>query len=41
MRRAGFKIVNTSELKFNISNRDTGKSMGEEVYEMYYLEKIS
>lgn len=41
MRRAGFKVLNINELKFNISNRDTGESMGEEVYEMYYLEKIS
>lgn len=41
MKRAGFKGLDIGELKFSISNTETGEDIGEEVYEWYTLEKIA
>lgn len=41
MKRAGFKNLDIGELKFGISNKETGDELGEEVYEWYMLEKIA
>ena len=39
MIRAGFNPLDIGELKFGISNNQTGEAIGEEVYEWYVLEK--
>ena len=41
MKRAGFKNLDIGELKFGISNKETGDEIGDEVYEWYMLEKIA
>ena len=41
MTRAGFKDLDIGELKFGISNNQTGEDIGEEVYEWYVLEKLN
>ena len=41
MKRAGFERLDIGELKFSISNKETGDELGEEVYEWYMLEKIA
>ena len=41
MKRAGFERLDIGELKFGISNKETGDELGEEVYEWYMLEKIA
>jgi len=41
MTRAGFININVGELRFNITNNETGKDIGEEVYETYILEKTA
>ena len=39
MIRAGFDTLDIGELKFGISNNQTGEAIGEEVYEWYVLKK--
>ena len=39
MNRAGFNPLDIGELKFSISNTQTGEAIGEEVYEWYVLKK--
>ena len=39
MIRAGFNPLDIGELKFSISNNQTGEAIGEEVYEWYVLKK--
>lgn len=39
MTRAGFSNIDTGELKFSISNTNTGETLGDEVYEWYVLKK--
>ena len=39
MLRAGFNTLDIGELKFSITNNQTGDDIGEEVYEWYVLEK--
>lgn len=39
MKRAGFTILDVGELKFGISNRESGEDLGDEVYEWYVLKK--
>ena len=41
MTRAGFININVGELRFNITNNETGEDIGEEVYETYILEKTA
>jgi SAM-dependent methyltransferase len=41
MIRAGFNPLDIGELKFGISNNQTGEDIGEEVYEWYVLEKTA
>ena len=41
MTRAGYININVGELKFNITNNETGEDIGEEVYETYILEKTA
>lgn len=41
MNRAGFTSLDIGELKFGISNNQTGEEIGEEVYEWYVLEKTA
>lgn len=39
MKRAGFKILDIGEIKFDIHHSETQESLGTEVYEWYILEK--
>jgi len=41
MKRAGFVNIDIGELRFNITNNETGEDIGEEVYETYILEKTA